>query len=59
MSIPSDESESIIDIGWPSPHNITISKQHNNVQMIVTLDWDSISIRIYFSYYGYGFNSFY
>jgi len=44
MSIPSDESEAIVDIGWPSPQNFTITKDNNNVQMIVTLDWDSITI---------------
>lgn len=61
MAISSDESEAIIDIGWPSPQNFTISKQHNNVQMIVTLDWDSISIEdpIFSTDNGYGFNSVY
>ena len=61
MAVPSEESEIIHDIGWPSPQNFTITKKHNNVQMIVTLDWDCISMDEppFSTESGYGFNSVY
>lgn len=61
MSQPSDESDAVIDIGWPSPQNFTVKRDNNNVQIIVTLDWDSINTNenTFFTDNGYGFNTVY
>ena len=38
MTTSSEESEAIIDIGWPRPHNLIVKKYNDNLQQSINID---------------------
>jgi hypothetical protein len=40
--ISSEESEAIIDIGWPKPQNFIVNRSSDNLNTIINIDWREI-----------------